>query len=295
MVLLVLLVLIFSLFSAELEALVKSASSHALYANIDVKADRAKLKEEDFASIVIEMEYFEEALLEIEPAFGASDDELKTMLRGKLVDYSPEYDRVMETGRGLIRQTIVSDRTALMTLLLEGKSGSGMTAMAAKLAMDSKFPFVKVISPNQYIGMTELQKAASIAKTFEDAYKSHVSMIVLDDLERLLEYVPLGPRFSNAVLQTLMVVLKRIPPADTDDNARKLMVIATTSSARILDDMDLRQVFQVVQHVPQIATSAAIKKGTALRCIPLPIHFLGFSYFYSFLRCCCAVYVVFFC
>lgn len=36
---------------------------------------------------------------------------------------------------------------------------------------------------------------------FEDAYKSPLSIVILDDIERLLEYVAIGPRFSNAVLQ----------------------------------------------------------------------------------------------
>ena len=40
-----------------------------------------------------------------------------------------------------------------------------------------------------------------IAKVFDDAHKSPLSMVVLDDLERLLEYVRIGPRFSNLVLQ----------------------------------------------------------------------------------------------
>lgn len=31
--------------------------------------------------------------------------------------------------------------------------------------------------------------------------QSSMSMIVLDDIERLLEYVAIGPRFSNAILQ----------------------------------------------------------------------------------------------
>ena len=33
-------------------------------------------------------------------------------------------------------------------------------------------------------------------------------MIILDDLERLLEYVPIGPRFSNTMLQTLQVCVR---------------------------------------------------------------------------------------
>lgn len=47
---------------------------------------------------------------------------------------------------------------------------------------------------------------------FLDAYKSAVSLVILDNLERLLEYTRIGPRFSNAVLQALLVLIKRIPP-----------------------------------------------------------------------------------
>ena len=47
---------------------------------------------------------------------------------------------------------------------------------------------------------------------FEDAYRSPLSCIVVDDIERLLDYVRIGPRFSNAVLQTLLVLLKKEPP-----------------------------------------------------------------------------------
>ena len=42
--------------------------------------------------------------------------------------------------------------------------------------------------------------------------QSPLSMVVLDDIERLLEFVPIGPRFSNALLQTLLVLLKKQPP-----------------------------------------------------------------------------------
>lgn len=40
--------------------------------------------------------------------------------------------------------------------------------------------------------------------------QSPLSMIILDDIERLLEYVAIGPRFSNTLLQTLLVLLKKV-------------------------------------------------------------------------------------
>jgi vesicle-fusing ATPase len=52
---------------------------------------------------------------------------------------------------------------------------------------------------------------------------------VLDDIERLLEYVAIGPRFSNAVLQTLLVLLKKQPPA-----GRKLFVVGTTGLGMVI-------------------------------------------------------------
>ncbi len=59
--------------------------------------------------------------------------------------------------------------------------------------------------------------------------QSPLSVIVLDDIERLLEYVAIGPRFSNAVLQTLLVLLKKQPPP-----GRKLFVVGTTSLGLVM-------------------------------------------------------------
>lgn len=54
--------------------------------------------------------------------------------------------------------------------------------------------------------------SASALQVFDDAYKSQLSCVVVDDIERLLDYVPIGPRFSNLVLQALLVLLKKAPP-----------------------------------------------------------------------------------
>ena len=42
--------------------------------------------------------------------------------------------------------------------------------------------------------------------------QSPLSIIILDDIERLLEFVSIGPRFSNTILQTLLVLLKKASP-----------------------------------------------------------------------------------
>lgn len=59
--------------------------------------------------------------------------------------------------------------------------------------------------------------------------QSPLSIIVLDDIERLLEFVAIGPRFSNGILQTLLVLLKKVPP-----QSRRLLIIGTTSAATVM-------------------------------------------------------------
>ena len=86
------------------------------------------------------------------------------------------------------------------SVLLEGEDGSGKTSLAAWAASQCDFPFVKIISPENYVGFNENSKINAIVKVFEDAYKSSISCIILDNIERIIEFVDLGPRFSNVIL-----------------------------------------------------------------------------------------------
>lgn len=111
-----------------------------------------------------------------------------------------------------------------MSVLLEGPPNSGKTALAAQLAKNSDFPFVKVCSPEEMVGYTETAKCLHIRKVFDDAYRSTLSCILVDNIERLLDYGPIGPRYSNLTLQALLVLLKKQPPP-----GKKLLVLCTSS------------------------------------------------------------------
>lgn len=81
-----------------------------------------------------------------------------------------------------------------------------------------------------------------------------MSVIILDDIERLVEYVAIGPRFSNIISQTLMVLLKRLPPL-----GKKLLVLGTTSEVGFLDSIGIRDTFSVTYNVPTLKTDDARK------------------------------------
>ena len=73
-----------------------------------------------------------------------------------------------------------------MSMLLHGPPDTGKTALAAYIAKNSGITFVKVLSPEDMVGFSESAKCGAIKKVFEDAYKSEISCIVIDDIERLL-------------------------------------------------------------------------------------------------------------
>jgi vesicle-fusing ATPase len=86
-------------------------------------------------------------------------------------------------------------------------------------------------------------------------------------------WVPVGPRFSNAVLQALLVLLQRTPPkVRSFDSAllvffnyfeyqgRRLLIIATTSIRGMLTDLQMSEVFDADTHVPPITTLRSVKK-----------------------------------
>lgn len=146
------------------------------------------------------MDNFMTALAEIPPAFGTDNFALENKLLGGFYNYSKSFDGLHQRCMEFLKEIEHSEKTQLLTLLLDGPSRSGKTALASKLALESKFPFIQMISPEQFVGYTEGAKITKIAKIFDDAYKSDLSLIILDDIERLIEFIHIGPRFSNTIL-----------------------------------------------------------------------------------------------
>ena len=87
----------------------------------------------------------------------------------------------------------------------------------------------QVCSPEDMVGFTEAAKCAMIRKIFDDAYRfnlksllffqllnihSHIrserACLLVDNIERLLDYGPIGPRYSNTTLQALLVLFKKV-------------------------------------------------------------------------------------
>jgi len=168
-----------------------------------------------------------------------------------------------------MNQTRTSVRTPLMSVLLEGHYSTGKTAIAASLVTESDFPYIRMLSADSMIGYSEHMKIDKILRTFRDSYKSNLSIIFIDDIERIIEYTPVGARFNNAILQTLLILIRKVPPKPpvipgVVQADPRLLVIATSSIANLLEDIQLTAAFNVSLHVSQLQSqdeyAAVIRK-----------------------------------
>ncbi|KAF9226866.1 vesicular-fusion protein SEC18 [Gyrodon lividus] len=231
---------------AEIEGFVKSATSFAF--NRHVKVGTFAGISDDVENLRVNKNDFFQALEEIKPAFGASEEEIQEVIQNGIIEFDSEIHEILEKGKLFVNQVAKSERTPRVSILLHGLPGSGKTVLAATIAWRSEFPFVKIISPDRMVGFSEAQKIAAITKTFNDSYKSPLSVIVVDSLERLLDWTYLGNRFSNAVLQTLLVLIARKPP-----QGRRLLILATSSLGQHITDLGFSDVFDASIKAPSIS------------------------------------------
>lgn len=231
---------------AEIEGFVKSATSFAL--NRHVKVGTLAGISDDVENLRVNRDDFMRALDEIKPAYGVSEEDITDVVKNGIITFDAEIQDILQKGKLFANQVAKSDRTPRVSVLLHGLPGSGKTTLAATMAAKSDFPFIKIISPNRMVGFSEAQKIAAITKTFQDSYKSPLSVIVVDNIERLLDWTYLGNRFSNAVLQTLLVLIAQKPP-----KGRRLLVLATSSLGSHLVDLGFTEVFDAQIKVPPVS------------------------------------------
>ncbi|ANB15066.1 AAA family ATPase SEC18 [Sugiyamaella lignohabitans] len=232
---------------AEIQGLIRSAVSFALDSHVKTDSDKIKV---DNTDIKVTRVHFMRALDEITPALGVSEDGLSANVLGGIIKFSPYIETILSKGSRLLEQVReAGNKSPVTSVLVHGPPGSGKTALASHMALQSGFKTIRLISPSAMGGMTEAEKIRYLKEMFQESYKSEVNVLVIDNIEAMLDWVNIGPRFSNGVLQTLKVCLTDRPP-----NSRRLIVFLTTSNYAVLERMDFPNVIDDQIYVPNISS-----------------------------------------
>lgn len=221
---------------AELEGLVNSATSFAI--SEYTKSENIAQVDENVAKMKVSRKHFFQALQEVKPAFGVNEEDLTGNSPYGIIPYNHRVNEIFDKLQSYIEEVKNSSTERLISVLLHGEQGVGKTAIASYLALKSEFPFIKMLSAESLVGMSEAMKIATIDNIFRDIYRSPLNVLVIDKIETLINYVPIGPRFSNEILQMLIVNLNKKAP-----NGRRLLIIGTTSQYSVLKHMNLVENF----------------------------------------------------
>ncbi|EEQ82788.1 hypothetical protein NCER_100455 [Vairimorpha ceranae BRL01] len=229
---------------AEITAVIKSAVSYALERKVHNKESNEKnINIVGDENICVDMNDFMKALDEVKPSFGINELDFNKFQR--TFYETSNFTQAVEFGKDFLRKLKNTNLYNTSSLLFYGDPGVGKTSLVVKAARLSMFPFIKMISPRNIIGLSEYEKVNYIKNKFLDAYKSEESIIILDDIEGLIDFVNIGPRFSNAILQAIKIFIK-------EEDKKKLFVFATSSNVEVLKECGIYECFHGTFEVKKI-------------------------------------------
>ncbi|CAH8615870.1 unnamed protein product [Schistosoma guineensis] len=235
---------------AEIEGLCRAAAFTSMYQLIS-PSGKTQLDPDAFDRLLVKRSDFLYALEhDVKPAFGASEEELSCYAPRGIMMWGESVSHALDMGRLAVSAVKEPDVETYrpLTLLLEGPPKAGKTALAVEIARLSGFPFVKIVTSHKMIGFTEMAKCAAMKKIFDDGAKSPLSVVIVDNIEGLIEYNPVGPRFSNFIVQAIRDLVSQPLKA-----GRHMLVLATTSCREALTDQNLTQAFSWHVHVAMLS------------------------------------------
>ncbi|KAH8343975.1 hypothetical protein KR084_002910 [Drosophila pseudotakahashii] len=173
---------------------------------------------------------FLNALKTFKPEFGVQNEALQAIMPNGYIMFTnqdlPRYDYC----EGLSCQ------------LIEGDPKSGLSTVAAQTALESNFPYINIIKPADRLWQDEEDRCQYIRNMFKNAYVSRRSSVILDDLERLIDYDAVGKRYSRKILQKLMVLLRTQPPRGHELLINILCIMAVMEASKRFEPEELRQI-----------------------------------------------------
>lgn len=210
---------------AELESVVKNAVSYCIAKEID-PSNLASIK--DIKPIITQTELLKSAN-EIKPQFGTISREIEIITSDIFELYSNDYKKIYDD---MLNKISTLAKGNLLSMLIQGDSYVGKTTLACQVAKNCGLNCVKFISSETL--MSYAFKETQLYEIFEQGCRSESFVLVLDCVEKLIEYSKLGNIYNNKILQTIYTILAKIV-----EPSKSIVVILTSSNKQLSANIDL--------------------------------------------------------
>lgn len=210
---------------AELESVVKNAVSYCIAKNIDPN-NLSAIK--SIQPTITQVELLK-SITEVKPQFGSISNEIELITANMFELYSNEYSYIYTSALEKIGKLT---NGKLLSILINGDYYVGKTMLACQIAKHSGMNSIKFINSETLInsGFNENR----IYDKFEQGYKSESFILVLDSIEKIIEYSKLGNAYNGKILQTIYALLNKIVALN-----KKVVIILTSSNESLMDMLDL--------------------------------------------------------
>lgn len=242
---------------AELAGLVRSATSFAMERAIEKTRSVGpnKLPNLNKVDVLVVAEDFEKALGEVTAGYGQADRSLLDAAAPLGILKATGYESIIQQAVSFGEAILNSSITTGAILLAAPAAGTGCTALCSVIAKRLGCEFVRIVSAEQLVmrTSTEYGRADLICQIFEAAYRVPRALIILDGIESIIQYTPIGFRFSSNVLQTLTALIRRPTPPN-----HRLVVLGTTTCLTAMRDVGLAGVFDQICNIPSLTPDQAL-------------------------------------
>lgn len=229
---------------AEIECLVKNASSRAILRNIGKNLtvqNKPIITQNDFMS----------ALNEVKPVFGGVSSQILQLASSKYILWNKalndDYNNIISAGKQLTYGNSLN-------IIISGEPYTGKTSMAVHLIKDLCPNYARIIESKSMLDKNNSEKCAYIDQIFSASDKTKFSIIILDTLERLIEWCAVGPQFNNQVLQTLLTMIRKYIVS-----SNKSIIITTCYDYNLICKLGISNLFDYHVDIPSTVDPQSAK------------------------------------
>ncbi len=213
---------------AEIESIIKNAVSYSISRELDVSnlANAKNIKPQ------ITQEDLIRSFKEIKPLFGSLSNEIGIITSKEFELYSDNYKYVYDDITNIIKQ---NKKGKIVSFLIHGDFFVGKTTLACNIMKDSNISCIKFINSEKLVN--SYLKDQTIYEIFDSGHKSETLGIILDSVEKIIEYSKLGHQYNNKILQVIYTILDKVI-----ENNKSVYIILTSSNSELMEILDFTKI-----------------------------------------------------